>query len=165
MNMNIKHNQGWMQSIYQFKDMQNAKKYLGTKPPICRSSWERRFCSWCDLNNKVLMWGSERVKIPYIWQGKPHTYYTDFFVILIDNNNNIRKFIIEIKPHGQGPFANKKGQISRPREPKNRTVKALKRYLYEVQRWEKNAAKWAAAQSYCAHHNLEFIILSEEDLL
>ena len=26
---------------------------------ICRSSWERRFCSWCDLNENIIEWGSE----------------------------------------------------------------------------------------------------------
>jgi len=157
-----KHKAGWSQGEYV---VINKQKYVGDHVPIYRSSWEHRFCSWCDQNSKVIKWGSECVKIPYTWQGKIHTYHTDFFVLLYDNDDKLRKFIVEIKPHGQGPFANKKGQIGKPREPRNRTVKALKRYLYEVQQWEKNAAKWAAAQFYCAQNKLEFIILSKEDLL
>jgi hypothetical protein len=33
---------------------------------ICRSSWERKFCHWCDLNESILEWGSEEFYIPYI---------------------------------------------------------------------------------------------------
>lgn len=157
-----KHKAGWSQGIY---NTINKHKYVSDHAPVYRSSWEHRFCSWCDHNKQVIKWGSECVNIPYTWQGKTHIYHTDFFVLLTDKNNEVRKFIVEIKPHGQGPFKNKKGQISKPQPPKNRTAKALKRYIYEIQQWEKNAAKWAAAQSYCAQHKLEFVILSKEDLL
>ena len=44
----------------------NPKKYNGDyRNIICRSNWERRFCSWCDLNENVLEWGSEEFWIPY----------------------------------------------------------------------------------------------------
>ena len=33
---------------------------------ICRSSWERKMCRWCDLNENVLQWGSEEFSIPYL---------------------------------------------------------------------------------------------------
>ena len=36
------------------------KKYKGDSDNIiCRSSWERRFCNYCDLNENILQWGSE----------------------------------------------------------------------------------------------------------
>jgi len=152
---------GWSQSEYKII---NKEKYIGDHAPYYRSSWEARMMNFLDLNSKVIRWGSENVLIPYNYMGKNHTYHTDFFVELKDNNNNIRKFIVEIKPHGQGPSANSKGQVSKPKPPKNRTVKALKRYIFETQQWEKNAAKWAAAQSFCAQHGMEFIVLSKEDL-
>ena len=42
------------------------KKYKGDPNNIiCRSSWERKFCHWCDLNENVLEWGSEEFWIPY----------------------------------------------------------------------------------------------------
>ena len=43
------------------------KKYKGDPNNIiCRSSWERKFCHWCDLNESILEWGSEEFYIPYI---------------------------------------------------------------------------------------------------
>ena len=42
-------------------------KYKGDASNIiCRSSWERKFCRWCDLNENILAWGSEEFCIPYI---------------------------------------------------------------------------------------------------
>ena len=35
-------------------------KYKGNSNMIiCRSSWERKFCQWCDMNNNVISWASE----------------------------------------------------------------------------------------------------------
>ena len=43
------------------------KKYKGdARNIICRSSWERRFCNWCDINESILEWGSEEFWIPYL---------------------------------------------------------------------------------------------------
>ena len=42
------------------------RKYKGDiNNIICRSSWEKRFCSWCDLNESIIEWGSEEFWIPY----------------------------------------------------------------------------------------------------
>ena len=39
-------------------------KYQGnTKHIICRSSWERKFCQWCDMNNSIISWASEEFSI------------------------------------------------------------------------------------------------------
>ena len=36
------------------------RKYKGNPDNIiCRSSWERKFCKWCDLNENIMEWGSE----------------------------------------------------------------------------------------------------------
>ena len=43
------------------------KKYKGNPNNIiCRSSWERKFCRYCDLNENILQWGSEEFFIPYV---------------------------------------------------------------------------------------------------
>ena len=35
------------------------RKYKGdVNNIICRSSWEKRFCSWCDLNESIIECGS-----------------------------------------------------------------------------------------------------------
>ena len=36
------------------------RKYKGNPNNIiCRSSWERKFCRYCDLNENILEWGSD----------------------------------------------------------------------------------------------------------
>ena len=33
----------------------NPRKYKGdVRNIICRSSWENKFCSWCDLNENII---------------------------------------------------------------------------------------------------------------
>jgi len=45
------------------------KKYKGDPNNIiCRSSWERKFCRWCDLNESILEWGSEEFFVKYFDQ-------------------------------------------------------------------------------------------------
>src|SRR5574344_1076276 len=43
---------------------QNPEKVIGGNI-IYRSSWEEKFCRWCDLNKNVLRWGVEVIQIPY----------------------------------------------------------------------------------------------------
>ena len=54
------------------------KKYKGDPTNIiCRSSWERKFCRWCDMNENILQWGSEEFYIPYMspLDKRVHKYY------------------------------------------------------------------------------------------
>ena len=86
------------------------KKYKGNPNNIiCRSSWERKFCRWCDLNENILAWGSEEFCIPYISpiDGKRHRYFPDFYV----KTKNGDKFLVEIKP---------KRQTKPPKKPKRK---------------------------------------------
>ncbi len=43
----------------------NKNKYKGSKLPVFRSSWELKFMRFCDMNENVVSWGSESLKIPY----------------------------------------------------------------------------------------------------
>ena len=59
------------------------RKYKGDPNNIiCRSSWERKFCRWCDLNESILEWGSEEFWIPYLSpvDNKVHRYFPDFII-------------------------------------------------------------------------------------
>ena len=59
------------------------KKYKGNPNNIiCRSSWERKFCRYCDLNENILEWGSEEFFIPYIspLDKRVHKYFPDFII-------------------------------------------------------------------------------------
>ena len=59
------------------------RKYKGNaKNIICRSSWERRFCNYCDINENIIEWGSEEFFIPYVSpkDNRVHRYYPDFII-------------------------------------------------------------------------------------
>ena len=113
-------------------------KYKGNPNNIiCRSSWERKFCRWCDLNENVLQWGSEEFSIPYVspLDNRIHKYFPDFIVKLRENSGRTKTYVIEVKP---------KKQTRPPKTPKRQT----KSYIYETTEYAKNMAKWKAAKSF-----------------
>ena len=132
----------------------NPKKYKGNSQNIIyRSLWERKFMVYCDTNDKVLEWGSEEIIIPYIspWDGKKHRYFPDFYIKVKQSSGNIKKFIIEVKPKKQ----------TRPPKPVERKTK---RWIKEVRTFGINEAKWKHATKWCKDNDMEFKILTEEEL-
>jgi len=80
------------------------KKYKGNPNNIiCRSSWERKFCRWCDLNENILEWGSEEFYIPYISpvDSRVHRYFPDFIVKVKESSGEIKTYVVEVKPKKQ----------------------------------------------------------------
>jgi len=55
---------------------------------IFRSSWEFRFCKYCDTNEKILKWSSEPLQIPYYnpLDKKEHTYNVDFYMRVLKDD-------------------------------------------------------------------------------
>ena len=132
----------------------NPKKYKGNPQNIIyRSLWERKFMVYCDTNDKVLEWGSEEIIIPYIspWDGKKHRYFPDFYIKVKQSDGNLKKFIIEVKPKKQ----------TRPPTPVERKTK---RWINEVRTFGINEAKWKHATKWCKDNDMEFKILTEEEL-
>ena len=132
----------------------NPKKYKGNSHNIIyRSLWERKFMVYCDTNDKVLEWGSEEIIIPYIspWDSKVHRYFPDFYIKVKQSNGNLKKFIIEVKPKKQ----------TRPPKPVERKTK---RWIKEVRTFGINEAKWKHATKWCKDNDMEFKILTEEEL-
>ena len=132
----------------------NPKKYKGNPQNIIyRSLWERKFMVYCDTNDKVLEWGSEEIIIPYIspWDGKVHRYFPDFYIKVKQSDGNLKKFIIEVKPKKQ----------TRPPKP---VVRKTKRWINEVRTFGINEAKWKHATKWCKDNDMEFKILTEEEL-
>ena len=130
------------------------KKYKGNPNNIiCRSSWERRFCRWCDLNDSILEWGSEEFYIPYLSpiDNRVHKYFPDFIVKLRENSGRIKTYVIEVKPKKQ----------TRPPKPGKRKTKS---FIYETMEYAKNQAKWKAAEEFCADRMIEFKIITEDEL-
>ena len=132
----------------------NPKKYKGDYHNIIyRSSWERKFMVYCDNSDNILEWGSEEIIIPYLspWDGKLHRYFPDFYIKVKQAKGNIKKFIIEVKPKKQ----------TKPPKPVSRKTR---RWLNEVKTYSINEAKWKHAKEWCENNNMEFKILTEEEL-
>jgi hypothetical protein len=132
----------------------NPKKYRGDYHNIIyRSLWERKFMVYCDNSDNILEWGSEEVIIPYLspWDGKIHRYFPDFYIKVKQASGNIKKFIIEVKPKKQ----------TRPPKPVTRKTK---KWLNEIKTYSINDAKWKHAKEWCKDNDMEFKILTEEEL-
>ena len=131
------------------------KKYKGNPNNIiCRSSWERRFCAWCDLNESILEWASEEFCIPYVSpiDGRVHRYFPDFLIKVREKNGSTKTYVVEVKPKKQ------------TKPPERKSKKVTKSFSYEAKTYEVNKAKWRAATEWCKDRRLEFKIITEDEL-
>lgn len=127
--------------------IQNPQRYVGSKPPIYRSSWEYSFMKYLDSHPDVIAWASEPIRIPYynVFK-KTHTVYVPDFLVRYRNSEGVlRTELIEIKPMSQSVMEKARGI-------QNKMKVAL------------NKMKWAAAQNWCKKHGCVFVILTEEQL-
>lgn len=145
----MRKNEKYKQGIFvpKFKD-----KFVGSKA-IYRSSLELRFMKFCDNNPNVLKWGSENVIIPYVnpLDGKVHRYFVDNFV-KIKEGEEIKNYLVEIKPYSQC-------------FPPKTNYRKKSNLIYEQTMYVTNQSKWAAAREFCKKRGLNFLILTEKDLL
>lgn len=114
-----------------------------SKPVIYRSSWERKFITWCETCRKVRRWGSECVGYPYVLaeDGTTHTYFPDFFLEM-ENGDRI---IVEIKPYNQ---------VCKP-DPANE---------WACHTWIRNMSKWMAIRRICEGKGIKFWLLTERTI-
>ena len=91
------------------------KKYKGdVSNIICRSSWERRFCNWCDINENILEWGSEEFWIPYhAPDGRVRRYFPDFIIKVKENTGKLKTYVIEVKPLKQTKEPKKRKRVTK----------------------------------------------------
>ena len=135
--------------------VKNLEKYVGDPTKVIyRSSWELAYMKWCDGCSRVLKWGSEEIVVPYRCptDDKIHRYFIDFYVQVVDEKTGaITENLIEIKPYKE---------TQPPKMNKNQ-----RRYMVEVNKFVKNAAKWKHAKEYASQHGMGFHILTEKDLI
>ena len=130
------------------------KKYQGdVRNIVCRSTWERKFFQYCDINESILEWGSEEFWIPYKSpvDNRTHRYFPDFIIKVKESTGQIKTYVIEVKP---------RKQTKAPRKKKNVT----KAYLHECKTYAINQAKWSAANEWCKDRKIEFKIITEKEL-
>ena len=98
-NLKPKKNGRFKQGYINPESCKKLYENLKNEPIIYRSSWERRFITWCESSPKVVAWGSECIHIPYYnpVDQKTHNYYPDFVVELVNGD----KLVVEIKPENQ----------------------------------------------------------------
>ena len=128
--------------------LKNPDKYVGTKSPTYRSSWEFAFMRFCDEHPSVNKWASEAIKIPYRnpLTGKHTVYVPDFFIAYSDRDGKQRVELIEVKPA-------------------NQTIKEkLGRSRANQAAWVVNQAKWEAARAYCKQKGIFFRVINEGDI-
>lgn len=115
---------------------------MKTDKIIYRSSYERKFIVWLENSEQVKNWGSECIRIPYLYiDGKMHSYYPDYFVEMVDGT----KMVVEIKPSSQ------------TKRPVNENTWVGKEY-------RKNMCKWKATMEFCQAKGYKFKIITEKTI-
>lgn len=135
----------------------NPNKYIGPAPIIYRSSWERKFCHWCDYNESVISWVSEPFAIKYFntLDQKVHNYYPDFY-IKMDKDGVFEEFLVEIKP---------KSQLQKPLPPKRVTPKTIKNFKHSYETYIRNLCKTDALTKVASQRNFKVMLLTEDSTL
>jgi hypothetical protein len=129
-------------------EMKNPAKYVGTKTPLARSSWEFVFMRMLDEHQGVESWASESVQIPYRdpFTGKYTIYVPDFFIVYRDRNGKRHAELVEVKPQSQ-TFLEQTGKSQ-----------------YNKEQYVKNMAKWEAANAWCKQKGIKFRVVNEGDI-
>lgn len=135
--------------------LKNPDKYIGTKAPYYRSSYESKFFEWADSRENVLSWGSETIVVPYYnpIKNRKARYFVDIVITYLNKNGETITEIIEIKPMTQCVRPKKRGG-----------KRSEQTYLKECIDWDTNNAKWAAAEKFARDRGWIFRIITEESL-
>lgn len=129
-------------------NLNNPDKYVGTKQPTYRSSWEFAFMKFCDESPSIERWASEAIQIPYRnpLSGKQTIYVPDFFIQYTDKNGKNHVEVIEVKPENQAL--------------KEKTGRSKANQAH----WILNQAKWEAANAWAKQKGIKFRIVTEKDI-
>ena len=128
--------------------LKNPDKYMGTKDPLYRSSWEFAFMKFCDESAAIAKWASEAVRIPYRnpLTGRYTIYVPDFFINYVDKGGQQHAEIVEIKPQNQSL-----------KEKVGKNLNNQASYIL-------NRAKWEAATAWCKQQGIRFRVVNEGDI-
>ena len=139
----------------------NPEKYVGDiNNIIYRSSWEGRFCQYCDINPNIIKWSSEPLEIRF-WNPidkKEHSYFPDYYIKVKKINGENEEWLIEIKPSIQYEKSKK------PKLSGNITDKKLENYNKDLETWIINRAKFDAAMKFADFNGYKFGVIQENFL-
>ncbi len=156
--LNIKNLVPRKDSMYKqgYYNLVNLAKYIGDPSKIIfRSSWEKKFATYCDSTERIVAWSSEPLQIPYMHpidrEMKP--YNVDFYVKLKTGETTYSDFLVEVKPSRQ---------LIQPVYPKGRvTEKRILAYTEQMKMYLINVAKFSAAKAYAEGRGWQFIVVTE----
>jgi hypothetical protein len=150
--MNIKNNKPRKRSRYKqgYFPINECLKYIGKGPIIYRSSWEYKFCKYCENNPRIVNWSSEPFVIKYFSpiDEKYHKYHPDFYMKLDDGS----QYVIEVKPMKD---------ITKPGIPRKKTAKKIASYKRALITYQTNLAKFEFAKRWCVSKGMVFKIITE----
>ena len=120
----------------------NPGKYIGSRTPTYRSSWEQAFMRLCDEHPNVYQWASESIKIPYRhpFTGKYTVYVPDFFIVYQDKEGRKHAEMVEVKPMSVS-LKTKRGGLSLKVQPNDlQNVLSIPNgsYTYYSRRYKKD---------------------------
>ena len=146
----------YINGLYKCK---NSNKYIGDSNAIIyRSSYELKFCQFCDTSDSVIKWSSEPFSIPYFneFDNKKHSYFIDFYAKIFNElQGKPIDYLIEIKPSAK---------LKKPKRPKKATPKKLKTFNESAIEYIRNMSKFSAAKLYASSIGYEFKIITELQL-
>lgn len=135
-----------------------------------RSSLEKKFMIYLDINENIIRWSAEIFEIPYtsreVIDGdvvyKNRRYYPDFYYEM-KSGDIIKMVIAEVKPKSEynDVILFREGKFN---IPKDTTTKKLKNLEYKFKMSQKNSAKWETMIEFCRKKGYEFIIITDEIL-
>ncbi len=160
----IKENKPTLKSKYKqgYYKLNNTEKYIGDPTKIIyRSSWEHRFCCYCDLSPDIICWSSEPIGIPYRTpfdkpEHKGHLYYVDFFVRVKKSDDVTVDYMVEVKPESILTKPNLTGQ-----KP---SIQQIAAHNDQLKKWIINKSKFDAAKEYARKMGYVFIVVTEKFL-
>jgi len=130
-----------------------------------RSGLEHKMMIYLDMNDNIIHWGAEHLRIPYSktewvsesqdYKTTEHSYYPDFYYELKRSDDSVSRVVAEVKPSSE---------TTEPVLRENPTAKQLKNFEYSLKMYNKNLSKWKAMIEYCERKGFEFIIITEQHL-
>lgn len=138
-----------------YYNLLNPEKYMGDPNKIIfRSSYERKFATYCDTSPTIVKWSSEPLQIPYLHPVEQVTkpYNVDFYIKL-QKEEYFQEFLVEVKPQRK---------LKKPDVPKsNASAKRMQAYVDQMKEYLTNLAKFNAARNYCHGRGWQFIVVTE----
>ena len=156
-------NSQYHQGLYVPKNKDKVIKLNSQGGLFYRSGLEQKMMIYLDNNEKISMWGSENLKVPYTktewlseaqeYKTSEHTYYPDFYYEMKREDGSVSKVVAEVKPYSE---------TIEPVLKQNPTAKQLKNFEYALKMYNKNLPKWSYMIDYCQRKGFEFIIITEK---